>query len=415
MTRPVLFIRPVLLLLATAAITGCRIDLDIAGEGTVTSESGSFNCDHGGGPDCTQTYASGASERFFATPAPGYTFASWQNCVFEDLLSCTITFNDDGAATPFAVPVRATFTKLRPEVTPATYTYNAFGQRVTKTVGGKTTIFQYDLQGSLIAEIDAATGKPLREHVHIGREPVAQLTTNPANGLVSTQYIHADHLGTPTLLTDDAGNVVADIEATPFGETYVDYAAVEHNRRFPGQYKDAESGLHYNYFRDYDPSLGRYIQSDPIGLWGGLNTYAYVEGNPLMYIDPFGLLGGQMNRHHGRPDHNPQNGGTAGVWGCMSGACVKTPLPGQPGDVSGSLATILVGGGLYICSKPPDVDCDEDGDNISDELDNDGIPDTAGISTIWFGVTISQNDQFCIYLGPSFGSPIAGGEGVRTR
>ena len=63
----------------------------------------------------------------------------------------------------------------------------------------------------------------------------------------------------------------------------------------PGQYYDWETGLHYNYFRYYDPKTGRYITSDPIGLQGGLNTYGYVGGNPLRYIDKLGLFDVQAN------------------------------------------------------------------------------------------------------------------------
>jgi RHS repeat-associated protein len=68
----------------------------------------------------------------------------------------------------------------------------------------------------------------------------------------------------------------------------------EFNLRFPGQYFDKETGLAYNYFRDYDPQTGRYVQSDPIGLAGGINPYAYVDQSPLSRSDPLGLFPGEI-------------------------------------------------------------------------------------------------------------------------
>ncbi|WDE13736.1 RHS repeat-associated core domain-containing protein [Thalassomonas haliotis] len=102
-------------------------------------------------------------------------------------------------------------------------------------------------------------------------------------------YYHNDHLGTPQRMTDRNANLVWQANYTPFGKANIVVETVTNNIRFPGQYYDQESGLHYNYFRDYDPELGRYIQSDPIGLAGGINTYGYVDGNPLIWIDPYGL------------------------------------------------------------------------------------------------------------------------------
>jgi len=103
-------------------------------------------------------------------------------------------------------------------------------------------------------------------------------------------YYHNDYLGTPQVMTNSDATVVWQAHYTPFGQTDVVVETVTNNIRFQGQYYDQESGLHYNYFRDYDPELGRYIQSDPIGLAGGINTYGYAYQNPVMNYDPDGRL-----------------------------------------------------------------------------------------------------------------------------
>jgi RHS repeat-associated protein len=165
----------------------------------------------------------------------------------------------------------------------AAYLHNAQGQRVAKTVGVAVTHYVYDLGGNLIAEADGGTGAAQAEYVWLGGMPLAYIQGGTA------YFVHADHLGTPQRVTDAAAAMVWDASYRPFGEATVT-GALTFNLRFPGQYKDAETGLHYNYFRDYDASLGRYIQSDPIGLRGGWNTYAYVGGNPVMRTDSIGLF-----------------------------------------------------------------------------------------------------------------------------
>ena len=101
--------------------------------------------------------------------------------------------------------------------------------------------------------------------------------------------IHNDHLGTPQKMTDSTGTVVWSADYKPFGEATVMVSTITNNLRFPGQYYDAETGLNYNYYRDYNPIIGRYIEADPLGLQGGMNLYGYVSGNPINLKDPTGL------------------------------------------------------------------------------------------------------------------------------
>ena len=125
--------------------------------------------------------------------------------------------------------------------------------------------------------------------------PVAVVAPNAAAAGASTDifYIHADHLGTPRAVVDRAGRQRWLWTGEPFGASQPNtnpqgLGAFNFDLRFPGQYFDAESGLIYNHHRNFDPTLGRYVQSDPIGLTGGVNTYSYVGGNPISYVDPTG-------------------------------------------------------------------------------------------------------------------------------
>ena len=114
---------------------------------------------------------------------------------------------------------------------------------------------------------------------------------------VEKYYIHTDHLNTPRRISRASDNqIVWRWDNGPFGRHTAnedpdgDSQLFTFSLRYPGQCYDEETGLHYNYFRDYDPNTGRYIESDPIGLEGGLNTYKYVRGNPLSYFDSKGLF-----------------------------------------------------------------------------------------------------------------------------
>jgi RHS repeat-associated protein len=180
----------------------------------------------------------------------------------------------------------------------ATYTYNALGQRVRKQVGATTTYFFYDESGHLLGEYNGA-GALIEEIVWLGDIPVA--TIRPDGAGVQVFYIHTDHLNTPRRITRPSDNVVVwRWDSDPLGEALAndnpdgDANAFAFQMRFPGQFRDEESGLNYNYFRDYDSAVGRYAESDPIGIRGGINTYVYVRSNPLHRTDRRGLQAGVL-------------------------------------------------------------------------------------------------------------------------
>ena len=151
-----------------------------------------------------------------------------------------------------------------------------------------TTFFIYDPEGHTIGEYDS-NGAPLREVAYLDQTPIAALTPQ------GSYTVQTDQLGTPRALSDATDRIVWQWNSDAFGvglaneDPDSDGTRVTFPLRFPGQYFDAESGLHYNLMRDYDPTLGRYIEADPIGLEGGANLYAYAQNNPISFADPTGL------------------------------------------------------------------------------------------------------------------------------
>ncbi|MBU1640984.1 MAG: RHS domain-containing protein [Proteobacteria bacterium] len=167
------------------------------------------------------------------------------------------------------------------------YVYDDKELRIKKEADSQSTIYHYDLSGNLLAETNP-DGTLIRAYIYGAGLRLATMVPDGVN--FNTYWHHNDHLGTPQKLTDSSGAVVWSADYLPFGKAIVDPGStVDNNIRFPGQYYDSETGLHYNWHRYYDPATGRYMTPDPIGLDGGINLYAYVDGDPINWIDPYGL------------------------------------------------------------------------------------------------------------------------------
>ena len=195
--------------------------------------------------------------------------------------------------------------------------YDPFGRRIAKTVTqGATSRTTYYINGesALMAEADeegritrAYGFNPHTQQARTNEEdedaeegslwstdPIWQADLAAGQSLkeASYHYLVTDHLGAPVLALNKAGETTWKANYEAFGKAIINPASTAQiNLRLPGQYFDAETGLHQNWNRDYAPGIGRYVQADPLGIFGGMNVYQYAYGNPLVYYDPYGLFG----------------------------------------------------------------------------------------------------------------------------
>jgi RHS repeat-associated protein len=171
------------------------------------------------------------------------------------------------------------------------YAYDFQGRRVWReTFGGGAaqTAYIYDPAGHLLAEHNASTGAVNQEYIWLDDLPVFS-----SDGGSNTWYIHTGQIDEPLAVTNSAQSLVWNAYVDPYGTaTQIGTPSVTLNLLLPGQYTQPETNsLSQNGWRDYDPSLGRYIEGDPLGIKAGQNLYVYVDGDPLNDSDPLGLYG----------------------------------------------------------------------------------------------------------------------------
>ena len=214
------------------------------------------------------------ANRLLTRPGVTYTYDNNGNTITKTDASGTTTYTYDFE--------NRLISATMPGGIAATYGYDPFGRRISKTVNGVITRYLYDGM-DIVKEYDG-TGTLLATYRHGPGidEPIAMTRGG------QTFYYHADGLGSITGLTNSSQTVVQTYGYDGFGNLN-QAPTVQNPYTYTGREYDAETGLYYYRARSYDPKTGRFLQQDPIGLAGGINLYAYVGNNPVVFVDPLGL------------------------------------------------------------------------------------------------------------------------------
>ena len=286
------------------------------------------------------------------------------------------------------------------------YQYDGFGRRIAKTVNEVVTKYVYDREDILFELDENDQVKAIYTHGPGIDEPISVDRDTDSNGtLDTTYYYNYDGLGSVTAITDSSGNVVQNYEYDTFGKIVNQTGSVENSYTYTGREWNAESGLYFYRARYYDPTIGRFINADPIGFAGGdVNFYVYVQNNPVNWNDPVGLLTFQIGFS-----------GTGGYGvGATSGLGFVFGFSWEDGFQFGTYDVIGIGGYAGAGASAV-IDFTVSGNKCINQLE--GITGTAGGSAKipFFGLNVGGETNIPIFgnkTAPSYTGSVGVGVGT---